>query len=170
MPAAVGVSQSVLVTGVGQTQTAVRSLTARESEGRVGETLHPSRHHHAPVSQTELRRGQAHRLEAAGADLVDGGGGRPSVEAGPESCLASWSLAQSGLHKSYQSTLAGIETQNRFGSTCRHCCFPFLYLDHTSHEDLLDKTGTNIGFVKAGLYSGAAELGCRHILSSAILA
>ena len=95
VPPRVGVGQPVLVTSVGQAQPSVRGLAARESEGRVGQTLHPSRHHHVPVAQTELSRGEADRLEAAGTDLVDGGAGRAAGQTSAQSRLSCRSLTQS---------------------------------------------------------------------------
>ena len=69
VPPSVGVRQTVVVAGVGEGDSTVGSLAARQSEGRVGETLHPPRHHDTPVTQAQLRRGQADGLETTGADL-----------------------------------------------------------------------------------------------------
>ena len=100
VPPGVGVSQPVVVTGVRQRQPSVGSLAAGESEGRVGETLHTSGHHDGPVAQTELGRGQADCLEAAGTDLVDCGAGRAVLQASPQGGLAGRGLAQPGLGRS----------------------------------------------------------------------
>ena len=113
MPAAVGVSQAVLVAGVSQCHSPVRCLAAWQREGGVGETLHPPGNHDTPVTQAELGSGQTHCLQSTGADLgsvvtaaqsgrvlphlVDGGAGRPGLQPRPQGCLASRGLAQSGL-------------------------------------------------------------------------
>ena len=69
VPPSVGVRQTVLVTGVGEGDSTVGSLAARQSEGRVGETLHPPGHHHSAVTQTQLGSGETDCLETTGADL-----------------------------------------------------------------------------------------------------
>ena len=113
MPPSVGVSQTVVVAGVGEREPTVGSLAASQGEGRVGETLHPPGHHDTPVTQAELGSGQTHCLQSTGADLgsvvtaaqsgrvlphlVDGGTGRPSLQPRPQGCLASRGLAQPGL-------------------------------------------------------------------------
>ena len=69
VPPSVGVRQTVVVAGVGEGDSTVGSLAASQSEGRVGETLHPPGHHHSAVSQAQLGSGETHCLETTGADL-----------------------------------------------------------------------------------------------------
>ena len=69
VPPSVGVRQTVVVAGVGEGEPAVGCLAASQSEGGVGETLHPPGHHDSAVTQAELGSGQTDCLETTGADL-----------------------------------------------------------------------------------------------------
>ena len=144
VPPGVGVSQAVLVTGVGQGDSTVGSLAASQSEGRVGETLHAPGHHHTAVAQTQLGSGETDCLETTGTDLVNGGAGRPHLQPRTQGCLACRGLAQAGLRR----ISVRLEDQDLCGS----------YLDDAAHEHLLNFTGINIGNVQARLDSGAAQL------------
>ena len=144
VPPSVGVRQTVVVAGVGEGDSTVGSLAARQSEGRVGETLHTSGHHHTAVAQAELCSGEADGLETTGADLVDGGAGRADLQPRPQGCLTCRGLAQPGLRR------ISVKWEDGEGSGS--------YLDDAAHEHLLDHTGINIGNIQARLDSSAAQL------------
>ena len=66
-----------MVTRVHQFDATVGRVTTWQREGRVGQTLHPARHHHTPLTQRQLTRSEAHGLQTTGTDLVNcGAGGR----------------------------------------------------------------------------------------------